>query len=146
MGIEPDEGPVTGGNFGPYRQSERKTIYQSHTKHLLENGHAYYAFDTPEELEKMRLNLKEKGVHTPKYDATVRRHMKNSLSMTPDEVDEYLEKGAPYTVRLKVPENQTVIVQDLIRGTVKFDTKELDDKIIMKNRSLPTYHLANVCG
>ena len=143
-GLEPDESPWKGGPFGPYRQSERKEIYQKHVAKLIENGHAYYAFDTVEELDKMRQEEIQKGNHIPKYDSSVRDRMHNSLNMTKSELSAYLEDDVPYTVRLFVPKNKTIGFEDRIRGSVTFQSEELDDKIILKGDGLPTYHLANV--
>ena len=143
-GLRPDEGPGFGGDKGPYRQSERREIYQAHVEDLIRLGQAYYAFDTPEELEAQRERAKEAGNHNFKYDASIRMQMRNSLSLPAEEVQALLDQGAPYTVRLKVPENQEVIVRDLIRGEVCFQTRELDDKVLLKADGMPTYHLANI--
>ena len=143
-GLIPDEGPGYGGDYGPYRQSERREIYQAHIKELIQSGHAYYAFDTTEELDTRREKESAAGNHNFKYDAGVRMEMRNSLSLPQEEVDRLLTAGAPYTVRLKVPEDQVVTVHDLIRGEVNFQTQELDDKVLLKADGLPTYHLANI--
>ncbi|MCB0706021.1 MAG: glutamate--tRNA ligase [Saprospiraceae bacterium] len=143
-GIEPDEGPGYGGTYGPYRQSERKDLYGQYALQLIENGHAYYAFDTPEELDARRLAEKEAGNHTFKYDGKIRMKMRNSLSMEKSDVSALLASGADYTVRLKVPSGETVTVQDQIRGEVSFQSDELDDKVILKGDGMPTYHLANI--
>ncbi len=140
----PDEGPGFGGDFGPYRQSERKELYQKHAQQLIDSGHAYYAFDTPEELEARRQVEKEKGNHTFKYDNQLRKEMKNSTTLSEAEVKQRLESGAPYTIRLKIPEDEIVVVNDIIRGEVSFQSNELDDKIILKGDGMPTYHLANI--
>jgi glutamyl-tRNA synthetase len=139
-GLHPEEGPEQGGPFGPYRQSERKSIYLDHVHVLLEKGFAYYAFDTIEELEKMR-----GGAHDhAKYDASTRMAMRNSLAIGIEESKKLIEKGTSYVVRLLVPEDQKITFVDRIRGEVTFDTKELDDRVILKADGLPTYHLANV--
>lgn len=143
-GLHPDESPAVGGAFGPYRQSERKDIYAQHAQLLIASGHAYYAFDTPDEIEAMRTRLKAAGEHSPKYDQKVRMQMRNSLTLSTDEVAQLLEKGVPYTIRLKVPENQQVEFTDTVRGDITFNTDELDDKVLLKTGGLPTYHLANV--
>ncbi|MEI8279280.1 MAG: glutamate--tRNA ligase [Bacteroidota bacterium] len=143
-GLEPDESPEKGGPFAPYRQSERKAIYQQYAQQLIASGHAYYAFDTAEELEHMRIHLKSENNPSPQYDRYTRMHMKNSLGLTKAEVDELLQKGTPYVVRIKVPENETVVLTDMIRGEVSFDTNLLDDKVLMKADGMPTYHLAVV--
>ena len=143
-GIVPNEGQGFGGDYGPYRQSERKEIYEKHVNKLLSKGHAYFAFDTAEELDAMRAQVRSEGKHVFQYDASIRMQMKNSLSLSTAEVEKLLESGVPYTVRLKVPENEEVTVDDIIRGQVTFKTRELDDKVLMKSDGLPTYHLANV--
>lgn len=139
LGITPDEGPGIGGNFGPYRQSERKSTYLKYTQQLIDSGHAYYAFDTAEELDAAR----EKDP-TFKYDATVRMRMRNSISMSEAEVEAALQKGVPHVVRLNVPANETVLFEDVVRGEVAFDSSELDDKVLLKADGMPTYHMANV--
>jgi glutamyl-tRNA synthetase len=142
-GFEFDEGVHKGGDFGPYRQSERKAIYSQFVQQLLGKGLAYYAFDSPEELSQARKEheaLKQNW----KYDYNTRMMMKNSLSMPPAEVEEELAKGTAYAIRLKVPEDTNITVQDLVRGEVNFNTKEIDDKVLFKADGLPTYHLANV--
>ncbi len=144
LGITPDEGPGIGGDFGPYRQSERKDMYKQYAMELVASGHAYYAFDTPEELDQRRQAEKEKGNHNFKYDHTVRGEMRNSLSLDPAEVEALLESGAPYTIRLKVPVDEVISFQDRIRETVRFSSNELDDKVMLKADGMPTYHLANV--
>ncbi|NRA50628.1 MAG: glutamate--tRNA ligase, partial [Phaeodactylibacter sp.] len=139
LGITPDEGPGIGGAFGPYRQSERKATYLEYTKQLIDSGHAYYAFDTAEELEEAR----EKDP-TFKYDAHARMRMRNSISMNEEEVTAALESGMPHVVRLKVPGNETILFEDIVRGEVAFDSSELDDKVLLKADGMPTYHMANV--
>lgn len=143
-GLEIDEGPETPGDFGPYRQSERKEIYKTYAEQLVDSGHAYYAFDTQEELEQMRERLTKSGNPSPKYDAITRQSMKNSLILSQDEVTERLNGGDPYVVRLKVPRRETVRFEDEIRGIVSFETKGLDDQVLLKSDGMPTYHLANV--
>jgi glutamyl-tRNA synthetase len=142
-GFEFDEGVNKGGDYGPYRQSERKAIYLTFVQQLLDKGLAYYAFDTAEDLTQARKEheaLKQNW----KYDYNTRMMMKNSLSLVPAETEEELAKGTAYTVRLKVPEDTNITVNDLVRGEVNFNTKEIDDKVIFKSDGLPTYHLANV--
>ena len=143
-GIEIDEGPENPGKFGPYRQSERKEIYHKYAKQLIDTGHAYYAFDTEDELDKMRERLKKSGNPSPKYDAITRQSMKNSLTLPQEEVSRKLAAGEEYVVRLKVPRRETVRFEDLIRGHVSFETKGLDDQVLLKSDGMPTYHLANV--
>jgi len=144
LGLTPDEGPVEGGPFPSYRQSERMAIYRDFAMMLIQEGKAYYAWDTPEDLEKMRQRLTDKGVPTPKYDAAVRGEMKNSLSLPAFEVETLLKDEVPYTIRLKVDPDQPITIQDKIRGEVVFDSSELDDKVLLKADGYPTYHLANV--
>lgn len=139
VNLLPAEGQGFGGNFGPYRQSERKDIYERHAQILIEKGQAYYAFDTPEELEAARA-----ANPNFKYDAVTRLTLKNSLTLSENEAKERIESGAPYVIRLKVPDNEAIVIQDLIRGEVVFQSRELDDKVMLKSDGLPTYHLANV--
>ena len=143
-GLDFDESPETGGPHAPYRQSERSAIYREYTQRLIENGHAYYAFDTEAELEAHRENAKSSGHKTFQYDQVTRKSLKNSLSLTPSEVSELIASGASYVIRVCIPENETVVVQDLIRGEVSVNSANLDDKVLFKSDGLPTYHLANV--
>ncbi len=143
-GIKIDEGPSNPGDFGPYRQSERKEIYRKYAEELIEKEIAYYAFDTTEELDFMRERLQKSGNPSPKYDAVTRQSMKNSLTLPQDEVEKLLGSGAEYVVRLKVPRRETIRFEDLIRGHVSFESKGLDDQVLLKSDGMPTYHLANV--
>ncbi len=143
-GITLDEGPVNGGPHAPYRQSERKPIYRQYARQLIDSGHAYYAFDTAEELEAMRERLKAAKVAQPQYNSITRTTMKNSLTLPEEEVKQRLESGAPYVIRLKVPRKEEVRVQDLIRGWVMVHSSAIDDKVLMKSDGMPTYHLANI--
>lgn len=143
-GLQVDEGPHVGGAYGPYRQSERSALYRTYAEQLVEAGHAYYAFDTTEEIEAMRERLIKSGNPSPKYDAITRQSMKNSLTLPQDEVKRRLEAGEEHVIRLKVPRRETIKFDDLIRGTVSFDSAGLDDQVLMKSDGLPTYHLANV--
>lgn len=143
-GLEPDESARHGGEFGPYRQSERKNLYRQYAEQLVEKGHAYYAFDTPAELDAMRNRLRTETNPTPQYDHSVRRQMRNSLGLSPTEVQQLLAEGVPHVVRIKMPENETVSFHDLIRGEVSFDTALVDDKVLLKADGMPTYHLAVV--
>lgn len=143
-GITPDEGPWVGGDFGPYRQSERKNIYGKYAQQLVDEGNAYYAFDTPEELEAMREKLKEAKVANQQYNSVTRTSMKNSLTLSEEEVKTRLQSGAPYVIRLKIPQKEEVRINDLVRGWVKVHSITLEDKIILKSDGMPTYHLANV--
>jgi glutamyl-tRNA synthetase len=145
-GIEPDESPLHGGEYGPYRQSERKEqgVYKQYAEQLIKEGHAYYAFDTPEELEKMRSDFKTPENPSPQYDHHLRMKMKNSLTLMEGEVNELLAKGTRHVVRIKMPENDVVIFNDMIRGEIKNETGLVDDKVLLKADGMPTYHLAVV--
>lgn len=142
-GIEIDEGVEEGGPYGPYRQSDRKEIYKEFAEKLIESGNAYYAFDTPEELDAMRERLKEEKNSIQQYNAVTRGDMRNSLTLSEEEASRLL-KEIPYVVRFKMPEDEEVIVEDIIRGTVKVNTNQLDDKVLFKSDGMPTYHLANI--
>src|SRR5688572_23507064 len=143
-GIEPDESPVHGGNYGPYRQSERKEMYRQYAEQLVKDGHAYYAFDTPEELDRMRHDFKTTENPSPQYDKNVRWKMGNSVSLTTDETKKLLDAGTRHVIRIKMPDNETVSFTDMIRGEVHFDTSIVDDKVLLKADGMPTYHLAVV--
>jgi glutamyl-tRNA synthetase len=143
-GIKADEGVEMGGPFGPYKQSERKPLYLQYAMKLVEAGHAYYAFDTAEELDMMREKLKAAKVVSQQYNAITRMTMKNSLTLPEDEVKARLESGEPYVIRLKMPKKEEVRLNDLIRGWVMVHSATLDDKVLMKSDGMPTYHLANV--
>lgn len=143
-GLIPDESPLKGGPYAPYRQSERKHLYYQYAQQLVDAGHAYYAFDTPEELERMRADLKTDENPNPQYGHTTRGKMRNSLSLSREEVMHLLEKQTPYVIRIKMPENETVRFTDMIRGEVHFDTNQVDDKVLLKADGMPTYHLAVV--
>ena len=143
-GLKPDESPLTGGEYGPYRQSERKEIYRKYAEQLVKDGFAYYAFDTPEELEKMRHDFKTEQKPSPQYDQSVRLSMKNSLTLDEAEVKKLLEADTRHVVRIKVPENENISFTDLIRGEVNFNTSTVDDKVLLKGDGMPTYHLAVV--
>lgn len=143
-GLVPEESPWVGGPDGPYRQSERKALYKQYADELIAKDKAYYAFDTPEELDAMRARLQAAGVAAPAYNAVTREHMKNSLTLSADEVKERLARGEPYVVRLKVPRQQEVRFEDLIRGWVVVHSSNIDDKVLFKSDGMPTYHLANI--
>ncbi|WP_142602218.1 glutamate--tRNA ligase [Solitalea koreensis] len=138
-GLKPDESPVAGGPFVPYRQSERKPMYLEYAEKLLSAGHAYYAFDTPEQLD-----AKRKEIPNFQYGQAFRNEMVNSLTLTDVEVKEYLERGVPHVIRIKMPANETISFTDMIRGEVSFDTTLVDDKVLLKADGMPTYHLAVV--
>ena len=143
-GLEPDESTVKGGPYAPYRQSERKPLYQQYARQLIASGHAYYAFDTTEDLEEMRKVHRVDEHSTVQYDRNTRRHMRNSLTLSQTEVQELLDKGTPYVVRIKMPENETITFTDMIRGEISFDSNLVDDKVLLKADGMPTYHLAVV--
>lgn len=143
-GISFDEGPTEGGNYGPYRQSERKNIYKEYADQLVKEGNAYYAFDTPQELEDMRNRLKENRILNPQYDTMTRSSMKNSLTLSEEEVKQKLESGEPYVIRIKIPKKEEVRLNDMVRGWVMVHSEAIDDKVLMKSDGMPTYHLANV--
>jgi len=143
-GLEPDESTQQGGPYGPYRQSERKSLYKKYAEQLIEQGHAYYAFDTAEELEKMREKYKSAENPSPQYDHHLRMKMRNSLTLTTDETKKLLEANTPHVIRIKMPVGKTVSFQDMIRGEVSFDTSLVDDKVLLKGDGMPTYHLAVV--
>ena len=143
-GMDIDEGPYQGGKYGPYRQSERKDIYIKYAHELVKKGHAYYAFDTAEELEKAREDEAAKGNHNFKYGMETRSQMKNSESLTPAETKTLIDNGTEYTIRLKIPKGETITFKDSIREEVSFASDELDDKVILKGDGMPTYHLANI--
>ena len=140
LGIHFDEGVSFGGEYGPYRQSERREIYKKYVQVLLENGKAYIAFDTPEELDAKRAEIANF-----QYDASTRGMMRNSLTMPKEEVDALIAEGKQYVVRFKIEPNEDVRVNDLIRGEVIINSSILDDKVLYKSADeLPTYHLANI--
>lgn len=144
VGIQIDEGVGVGGPHAPYRQSERKDLYGQYSEDLLQKGFAYYAFDTPEELDAMRERLKLAGVPSPQYNSITRMQMRNSLTLPEDEVKALISDGVPYVIRLKVPRKEEVRLHDLIRGWVMVHSAQIDDKVLMKSDGMPTYHLANV--
>ncbi len=143
-GLMPDESPATGGEYGPYRQSERKEKYAEYAMQLVQNGHAYYAFDTPQELEEMRSKFKTADNPSPQYNLDTRQHMRNSLHLSQEEVNNLLEANTPYVVRIKMPHDEVIGFTDLIRGPVNFNTSLMDDKVLLKADGMPTYHLAVV--
>ncbi|MBT4367230.1 glutamate--tRNA ligase, partial [Candidatus Peregrinibacteria bacterium] len=150
-GISPDEGVVLKdgkitelGDYGPYTQSNRLDIYKKYVKELVDNGHAYLAFDTKEELDQMREQEQKAGNPSPKYDYSIRMRMCNSLTLSSDEVSERLKKNTPHVIRLKTPEGRKIQAQDIIRGKVEFQSHTIDDAVLLKSDGFPTYHLANV--
>ena len=138
-GLVPDESPVHGGAYGPYRQSERKDKYRQYAEQLVKDGHAYYAFDTPQELE-----AKRAVIPNFQYSHASRSEMKNSLTLEAGEVEQLLAAQTPYTIRIKMPVNEEIIFTDMIRGEVHFNASQADDKVLLKADGMPTYHLAVV--
>ncbi|MDR2273633.1 MAG: glutamate--tRNA ligase [Sphingobacterium sp.] len=138
-GLTPDESPLKGGPYGPYRQSERKASYRQYAEQLIKNGYAYYAFDTAEELEEQR-----KLQPNFRYSHENRLQLRNSLSLSETETQQLLDEATPHTIRIKIPTDQTVSFTDMIRGKVAFDTNIVDDKVLLKADGMPTYHLAVV--
>lgn len=138
-GIEPDESPVHGGGFGPYRQSERKASYREYAEQLVAAGHGYYAFDTAEELDAQR------KLHANfRYNHENRLQLRNSLSLPAAETEQLLASGHPHVIRIKMPVGETINFEDMIRGVVSFDSSLVDDKVLLKADGMPTYHLAVV--
>jgi len=144
LGIKIDEGQGVGGPDSPYRQSERKDIYRRYADQLLEAGKAYYAFDTAEELEDMRKKLEEAKIDNPSYNAVTRMQMKNSLTLSKEEVAERIANGDPHVIRLKVPLKEEIRFKDIIRDWVVVHSSTIDDKVLLKSDGMPTYHLANI--
>ncbi len=142
-GIEFDEGVTVGGDFGPYKQSDRKKIYRKYADELIESGHAYYAFDTPEELSAIRSEY-ESQKKTFIYNAEERNRLRNSLTLSESKVKELLDSNTPFVIRFKMPEEEVIVLNDIIRGKVEVNTSVLDDKILFKSDGMPTYHLANI--
>ncbi|GAB4282693.1 MAG: glutamate--tRNA ligase [Marinilabiliales bacterium] len=142
-GIKFDEGVTEGGNYGPYRQSERKTVYKEFADYLIENGYAYYGFDTPEELDNYRKEA-EKNKSVFAYGIGTRENLKNSLTLSKQKVNQLINDNTPYVIRFKIPENKTIVLNDIIRGEVSVQTNTLDDKVLFKSDGMPTYHLANI--
>ena len=142
-GLIPDEGPRQGGGFGPYRQSERKGQYRKYAMQLLESGDAYYAFDTPQELDQIRKEHESRG-ETFVYDARIRTSLKNSLTMEPQAVEEVIAVGTPFVIRFRFEPDKEIEMHDMVRGDVLVNSSTLDDKILFKSDGMPTYHLANV--
>jgi len=143
-GLVPDESPWVGGPDGPYRQSDRKALYKRYADELIAVDKAYYAFDTPAELDAMRERLKAAGVAAPAYNAVTREHMRNSLTLSADETKERMARGDEYVIRLKVPRHAEVRFEDIIRGWVVVHSANIDDKVLFKSDGMPTYHLANI--
>ncbi len=143
LGISPDETIGKNEKFGPYRQSERKEIYKQYVDQLIETGWAYYAFDSAEKLDELRKKAEAEGNNFI-YNHSVRELLDTSIVLSKEEVAEKISKGDQFVVRFKTPVNETVVLHDIIRGEVKFDTNLLDDKVLFKSDGMPTYHLANI--
>ena len=144
LGITPDEGPTQGGAMGPYRQSERKALYKQYALELVKTGKAYYAFDTPDELNTMRSDFKATGKISPQYNAITRMQMKNSFTLSQKEVSHKIATGEPYVIRMLIDPKITLKVKDKIRGWIQIKGEILDDKVLLKADGMATYHLANV--
>ena len=142
--LVPDESVIHGGLYAPYRQSERKEIYKKYAEQLVKDGYAYYAFDTPEEIEAMRENLKAAGNSSLQYDTAVRMRMNNSLRLLPEETQILIDNGTPYVIRIKLNAGEVVSFTDMIRGEINAETINIDDKVLLKADGMPTYHLAVV--
>jgi glutamyl-tRNA synthetase len=143
LGLTFDEGVDIGGEYGPYKQSERKELYKKYALELVEKGWAYYAFDTAEELDALRKQYESEKKNF-QYDCNTRNGLRNSLSLDKQEVERLLESGEAYVIRFKFPENEDIHLDDLIRGHVKMNSSLLDDKVLYKSDGMPTYHLANI--
>lgn len=143
-GLTPDESPVKGGPYGPYRQSERKNIYRQYAEELVLKGYAYYAFDTTTELEEMRNKYKTDENPSPQYNHDLRQKMRNSLTLPAAEVKKLLDENTPHVIRINMPQNEDISFNDMIRGTVHFNSNQSDDKVLLKADGMPTYHLAVV--
>lgn len=142
-GIKIDEGVEEGGSFGPYRQSERKEMYKKYADELIEKEQAYYAFDTPGELDTQRKAAEERK-ETFIYNSVSRKQLQNSLTLSKEEVEAKLKSSVPYVIRFKIPENEEIILDDIIRGEMKVQSATLDDKVLFKSDGMPTYHMANI--
>jgi len=143
LGISPDETINKNEKFPPYRQSDRKSLYKKYAQQLVENGNAYYTFDDEQKLDELRKNAETKG-EAFTYNYKIRQEMETSLRLSREEVQKRIKNKKPYVIRFKIPENKTLIINDIIRGKVKFETNFLDDKVVFKSDGMPTYHLASV--
>ncbi len=142
-GMIPDESPVHGGPFGPYRQSERREIYDRYVAEILKTDYAYIAFDTPEELDAIRQEYEQNG-EVFAYNNMTRNRLRNSITLTKEEVQQLLDEQVPYVVRFKMPIDRVLNLEDIIRGKFSVNTNTLDDKVLVKNDGMPTYHFANI--
>ena len=143
LGIQPVESPRKGGPYAPYRQSERREIYDKYTEEILKTDYAYLAFDTPEELDKIRLEYEAKG-EVFSYNNVTRNSLRNNIALSKDEVEKLLVEKVPFVVRFKMPENRVMELSDIIRGNFSVNTDTLDDKVLVKQDGMPTYHFANI--
>ncbi len=143
-GLMPNESTINGGPHAPYRQSERKHLYKQYAEQLIKDGFAYYAFDTPKELEQMRIDFKTVDNPLPQYDGKVRMQMRNSLTLSADEVKKILDENTRHVVRIKMPAEETISFTDMIHDEVSFNSSLVDDKVLLKADGMPTYHLAVV--
>lgn len=143
LGIAPSETVGKNENFGPYRQSERKDLYKQYADQLIQNGWAYYAFDTAEKLDELRKQAESEG-KTFIYNHSIREQLQTSLVLSNDEVNKRIVSGEAYVIRFKTPVNEVLELKDIIRGDIKFETNLLDDKVLFKSDGMPTYHLANI--
>lgn len=143
LGLEFDEGVGIGGEYGPYKQSDRKELYKQYALELVDKGWAYYAFDTAEELDALRKQYESEKKNF-QYDCNTRKGLRNSLTLSKEEVEDLLNQGIAYVIRFKFPENEDIHLDDLIRGHVKMNSSLLDDKVLYKSDGMPTYHLANI--
>ncbi|HOB24598.1 MAG TPA: glutamate--tRNA ligase [Kaistella sp.] len=142
-GIIPDESPRHGGKFAPYRQSERREIYDKYLEQILKTDYAYLAFDTPEELDEIRNEFEQNG-EVFAYNYITRNRLKNSLTLAKEEVQKLIDEKVPYVVRFKMPVDRILNLEDIIRGKFSVNTNTLDDKVLVKNDGMPTYHFANI--
>ena len=142
-GVIPDESPKHGGKFAPYRQSERREIYDKYLEQILKTDYAYIAFDTPEELDEIRKEFEQNG-EVFAYDNITRNRLKNSLTLAKEEVQKLIDEKVPYVVRFKMPVDRILNLEDIIRGKFSVNTNTLDDKVLVKNDGMPTYHFANI--
>ena len=143
-GLKLDEGIEQGGNYGPYRQSDRKELYKQYADQLVASGHAYIAFDTKEEIEAMKTTFASPENPSPSYNFETRQKMRNTIALDANTVEALQKEKTPFVIRIKVPKNEEIRFEDNIRGTVVFNSAQLDDKVIFKSDGMPTYHLANI--
>lgn len=143
IGMIPDESPKHGGPYGPYRQSERRDIYDRYTEQILKTDFAYMAFDTAEELDAIRAEYEARG-EVFAYNYETRQRLRNSIALSQEEVQKLLDEKVPYVIRFKMPFDRVINLEDIIRGKFSVNTNTLDDKVLVKNDGMPTYHFANI--